>query len=178
VLNITAREDGIDSNGSIGIHGGEVYISAAPRGGDSALDYGVAAEISGGTVAAASAKQMAQNFSVAEVQGSMLISFPHPHPAGEKIELTAPDGTVLLSFAPEMDFDSAVLSCPGLEAGGSYTVSAGDEILELSMDGNLYGGGFGPMGGPGGPEMGMAPPPDMGKPMEPPPGKGGFFGKG
>lgn len=176
VLSITAKEDGIDSNGSLGVSGGEIYISAAPGGGDAALDYGVSAEISGGLVAAASAKQMAQNFSLADAQGSMLCSFAMPHRAGEEVRLSGESGNLLLSFVPELDFDAVLLSCPGLEAGGSYTVSAGDETLELSMDGSLYGGGF----GPGGPEAGMVPPPEMGKPMEPPRGigKGGLFGKG
>lgn len=159
LLSIKAAEDGIDSNGSIGVHGGEVYISAAPRGGDGALDYATAAEIHGGTVAAASARDMAMNFSSADAQGSMLCAFSKPHSAGEEVRLMDESGTVLLSFAPGCDYQAIVLSCAEVMPGSSYTVCAGDETLELTMDGNLHGSGFGPMGG-----AGMPPFPGEGRP--------------
>ena len=186
VMNIKAAEDGIDSNGSIDVSGGELYISAAPNGGDGALDYGSLATISGGTVAAASAREMAANFSEA-AQGSMLCTFMEPHYAGEEVSVSDNSGNVLISFSPALDYQAVVFSCAGITEGGSYIVSAGEESVEISMDGTLYGGGFGmiPMGGPGGhggmrPEgmpgerpEGMAPP-DFGDGMAPPDGPGGM----
>ena len=167
VLDITAGEDGIDSNGSIGVSGGEVYISSSPRGGDGALDYGSQAQISGGTVVAASASQMAANFSAADIQSSMLCAFTRAHSAGDKITLSS-DGVELLSFVPELDYQAVVISSPDVKAGSSYTVSAGDETVEIVMSESLFSNGFGPMGG-----FGMMPP--EGVPGEEFPGKG--FGK-
>lgn len=168
ILSIKAAEDGIDSNGSISLHGGELYISAAPRGGDGALDYSLAAELYGGTVAAASARDMAMNFSAAEAQGSMLCLFSNPHSAGEEVQLMDESGNVLLSFVPEYDYQAVVLSCAGVASGGKYAVCAGDETVEIAMDGNLYGSAFPFMGAPG-----MMPPhgadfPEMPQGMEPP----------
>ena len=179
VMNIKAAEDGIDSNGSIDVSGGELYISAAPNGGDGALDYGSLAAISGGTVAAASARDMAMNFSSADAQGSILCAFSTPHSAGEEVRLMDESGTVLLSFAPGCDYQAIVLSCAEVVPDSSYTDCAGDETLELTMDGNLHGSGFGPMGGSGMipqfgtefPEMGDFP--DMGEFPE----MGGFPGR-
>lgn len=171
VLRIKAAEDGIDSNGSLGVSGGELYISAAPRGGDAALDYGTAAEISAGIVVATSAKEMAVNFSTADVQGSMLAVFSQPHRSGEEIQLMDESGNVLLSYVPQADFDAVVLSCPDIVAGGKYTVSAGSEALEIEMDSNLYGSAIAPKGDrmPPMAPMGKEPPIGIGKP--------GFFGR-
>lgn len=174
-LSILAMEDGIDSNGSINISGGKLYISAAPRGGDSALDYGSSAEITGGTVVAASARDMAMNFSAADAQGSILCTFSQPHKAGEEVRLLDDSGMTLLSFVPGYDYQAVVLSCNAVTADGKYSISAGDETMEIEMNGTLYGIGFGFPGAPG-----MMPPPDMGdfpdfpQGMEPPqfPGDG------
>jgi len=161
VLRIKAMEDGIDSNGSLGVSGGEVYISAAPRGGDGALDYGRAAEIYGGTVVASSGREMAANFTVSEVQGSILCSFEHPHKAGEKIVLSSADGEIA-NFTPELDYQAVVISSPYVLLGGTYTLSAGDESIEITMNESIFSNGFGPMG-QGGPMM----PPHMPHPMPP-----------
>lgn len=158
-VSVRAAEDGIDSNGSLAVHGGELYISAAPRGGDGALDYATAAEIHGGTVAAASAAEMAMNFSYADAQGSILCSFRQPHSAGEELSLRNEAGEVLLSFVPDYDYQAVVLSCAAVTAEGKYSVSAGEETVEIQMDGSLYGSSSG-FGFPGGP--GMMPPADMG----------------
>ena len=152
VLNITAKEDGIDSNGSLGVSGGEVYISAAPNGGDGALDYGTAAEVSGGVVVAASGRDMAANFLSADAQGSMLCVFSQPHSAGENITLSL-DGKELLSFAPMLDYQAVVISSPDVVEGNTYTVSAGDETVEITMSGKISSNGFSPKGG-----FGMSPP--------------------
>lgn len=149
LLSIKAAEDGIDSNGSISLHGGQLYISAAPHGGDGALDYGLAAEIYGGTAAAASARDMAMNFSAADAQGSMLCLFSKPHSAGEEVQLLDESGNVLMSFVPECDYQAVVLSCAGVASGNKYAVCAGDETVEIAMDSNLYGSAFPFMGAPG-----------------------------
>lgn len=161
VLCITAQEDGIDSNGSLGVSGGEVYISAAPFGGDGALDYGRAAEISGGTVVAASGREMAANFTVSEAQGSILCAFEQPHKAGEEIIISSSMGEII-KFTPELDYQAVVISSPDVLPGGIYTVSAGNESTEITMNENLFSNGFGPMG-QGGPMM----PPHMPHPMPP-----------
>lgn len=158
-LEIQAMEDGIDSNGSIKVSGGELLINAAPRGGDSALDCGAKAEILGGSVIAVSAKDMAANFTES-AQGSILCVFESAHRAGEEVFLSDRDGNTVLSYAPELDYQAVVFSSDDIAADGEYIVSAGNESLEIKMSGNVYGQGFGPMGGmPPAGEF-AAPPPD------------------
>lgn len=161
IISVKALEDGIDANGSISFHGGELYISAAPRGGDGALDYGSAAEISGGIVAAACAGDMAVNFSEAAAQVSILCHFSKSHCAGEEIQLFSETAELLLSFKPEYDYQAVVLSCDTVTADGKYTVRAGDETVEIEMDSSLWGSGLGPMG------PGMLPPPGTAFPEMP-----------
>ena len=173
IVSILAAEDGIDSNGSISVSGGQLFISAAPRGGDGALDYGSSADISGGTVIAACSGDMAANFSAASNQGSILYRFEKPHAAGEEISLADSKGKVLLSFSPESDWQAVVLSSSDIIPGGSYTLTAGEESAAIEMDGSIYGNGFGFSFGPGGmmPPPGMPgemPLPDMPEGMEPP----------
>jgi hypothetical protein len=46
----------------------------------------------------------------------------------------------------EKRYNSVVISCPDIVDGGTYTVEMGDNSTEVTMDGLIYGDGFG-MGG-------------------------------
>ena len=69
------------------------------------------------------------------------------------IVLTDADGAVLASFTPEKAYSSVVISAPGMESGGTYSVACGSESRSVTLDGFTYSeGGFGGFGGgmPGG----------------------------
>ena len=68
--------------------GGTVFVSGPTNSGNGALDYGISAEISGGTIIAAGASGMAENFSSATNQGVMLVS------TGTQ---SAGDGSIIIS---------------------------------------------------------------------------------
>lgn len=191
VINIDADGDGVDSNGDLYVSGGELYISGPENDGNSALDYDGSASISGGIVVAAGYSGMAQNFGSDSTQGSILVTFDTAltDTSSMEIILTDESGQTLLSYTPAKSYKCVVLSCPELAAGNTYTVSAGDQSTEVTMDSLIYGetkgmGGTGGMGKPGDdmgapdgtdrPELpeGMEPPEGMEKPdgMEPPDG--------
>ncbi len=145
VLWINADGDGLDSNGTLTVSGGEIYISGSVGGGDGALDYVNAGVITGGTVIAAGSAGMAQNFNSAE-QGSVLLQ-TGSQAAGSSVQIADQYGTVLASYQPEKAYECVVISCPELKVGEAYTVTAGDFSQTVTLDGMIYGEGFGGFGG-------------------------------
>lgn len=166
---INARGDGIDSNNNITVSGGVTLVSGPVNGGNAAFDYDGTAKVTGGVLMATGAMGMAQNFTEAENQGAMLVSFG-PKASGETIALTDADGLVLAAFTPENAYQCAVITAPGLREGQTYqlitgcTVDGADEhgfaqqtactggmlIDQITMTSLLYGGGMGMHGNPGG----------------------------
>ena len=152
---INAEGDGLDSNGSLTMSGGSVFISGPTNGSNGAIDYGIDASISGGTIVAAGAAGMAENFGPNSSQASMLVNFSSSQAAGSTVYLLDKTGGILVSYTPEKSYSSVVISTSGLSVGESYTVVADTEEATVTLDSLIYGsggmmGGFGPMGGPGG----------------------------
>lgn len=147
VININAEGDGIDSNGYIVVSGGETYVTGPSSGGDGALDYGISATISGGTVVAAGQSGMAVNFCDGSAQGSILLNIQSQQRAGTDIVLLDGDGNELLAWTMDKDYNSVVISCPEIVEGGIYTLKMGTEETQITMDGLIYGEGKGSFGG-------------------------------
>ena len=171
-LTVNAEGDGLDSNGLLSVSGGEIYVSGPTRGGNGALDYGTEGVITGGILIAVGSADMAENFGPSSTQGSILLPVGN-QAAGNAVSIADERGTVLASFRPEKSYQSVVISCPGLEAGESYTVTAGSFTQTLTLDALIYGGGMG-MGGHG---MGGFPGGHGGGPGGGPGGQGGGPGR-
>ncbi len=149
-VRINAEGDAIDANGSFTVSGGTVLISGPTARGNGALDYDAGGIISGGMVIAVDSSGMGLNFRTAENQGSILYTFQSVQSAGTGITLTDDSGTVIASFTPEKSFQTVVISTPEIQQGQTYTLSAGTESVEITMDTLLYGGNMGGFGGRGG----------------------------
>ena len=151
VTSIDAKGDGVDTNGTLHVSGGELYVSGPENDGNSALDYDGSASISGGIVAAAGYSGMAQNFGSNSTQGSIMVIFDTALTEASEMEITLTDesGKTLLTYTPAKSYNCVVLSCPELAVGNTYTVSAGEQSVEVTMDSLIYGETKG-MGGPGG----------------------------
>ncbi len=148
---IAAKGDGIDSNGSLTVNGGTVYVDGPTSGANGALDYGSTGTITGGTVVAVGSVGMAVNFSSAENQCSWMISAGYSLAAGSTITVTDSDGREILSYTPQKDYRSVVVSCPELRQGGTYTISVdGTELATAVMTDLITGSGTGFGGGSGG----------------------------
>lgn len=169
---INASGDGIDSNNSILVSGGVTLVSGPVSSGNAAFDYDGSARVTGGVLIATGASGMAQNFSEAENQGAMLVSFRQR--VNGSVALLDASGRAIVSFTPETAYQSAVITAPEVLQGQTYTIVTGgtaegaDEhgfaqnttIAGGSTDGTitmeslLYGGSGGmrnrPGGGPGG----------------------------
>ncbi len=149
IININAEGDGIDSNGYFTVSGGEIYVAGSSNGGNGALDYGIDAFISGGIIVAAGQNTMAQNFGNDSTQGSILVNTQKQNAAGSDITLLDNDGNTLVAWTMEKSYNSVVVSCPEIADGKSYTLITGETSTDITMDGLIYGDGFG-FGGRGG----------------------------
>lgn len=173
-VHINANSDGIDSNGSILVSGGETYVSGSVSDGDGALDYETTATITGGTFVAAGMSGMAENFGSDSTQGTMLVNV-NTRQENKEITVKDSDGKTIISWTPDKSYNSVVISTPDIVKSNTYTVALGSETVGVTMDSNVYGEGMGvapggaPSGNPGEAD-GMTPP--DGNNMTPPDGNG------
>ena len=169
---VKASGDGVDSNNSITVSGGVTLVSGPVSSGNAAFDYDGTAEVTGGVLIATGAGGMAQNFSDAQGQGAMLVTFSRSQ--NSSLALLDASGKALVSFTPANPYQSVVITSPDIAQGQTYTllsggeaegadvngfaqnaaISGGTSIASVTMESLLYGsGGMGnrPGGGrPGG----------------------------
>lgn len=145
MLTVDAEGDGLDSNGSITMTGGTVFVSGPTSNGNGALDYDGNFEQSGGTLIAAGSSGMAQAPSDESSQFSISMTFPQTQQAGTIVHLEDSEGKTILTFAPSKAYQSVVIGSPDLKEKGSYTLysggsSTGSETDGLYTDGEYEGG--------------------------------------
>lgn len=167
---VNAQGDGIDSNNSICVSGGVTLVSGPVSSGNAAFDYDGSATVSGGVLVAAGPSGMAQNFSEAQNQGAMLLTFRSRQ--NGSVALVDAQGQVIVAFTPTNAYQSAMITAPAIQQGETYTIVTGGTAEgadahgfaqqtaltggtaegSITLDSLLYGGGNGygnPGGGPG-----------------------------
>lgn len=155
-LNVDARGDGVDSNSAIYISGGETYVMGPSNSGNGTLDYNSTAEITGGIFVGAGASGMAQNFSNSSTQGVMLVNISMSNSTGDII-LKDSNGNEILSYTPSRSYNSVLVSCPEIESGKTYTLTANGTDTTVEMTSRVYGSSNGMgMGGMGGMHGGIS----------------------
>lgn len=138
-INVNAKGDGVDSNGNLYVTGGETYISGPTDNGNGALDYNGTAEITGGTFIAVGSSGMAQNFGDSSTQGAILVNTPSI--TSGTISLKDSNGKEIVTFTPEKEYSSVVLSTPDIKKGESYTINLGSDVQTIEMTSFIYGAG-------------------------------------
>lgn len=131
-ININADGDGIDSNGYLGIAGGNVYVLGPSNNGNGALDYGIYAAITGCEMVAVGGSGMAQRFGGESTQCSALVNFDEWIDAGETITLTDSNGNKLLTYKAAKKFGSVLISTSDMKQGETYTLTAGDQTAQAT----------------------------------------------
>lgn len=164
-ITVDAKGDGLDSNGSLCVSGGETFVTGPSDNGNGALDYNGDAQITGGTIVAVGMSGMTQNFGSSSTQGSIL-SNTATNTSGEVV-LKDSNGKVLVSFTPTREYNSVVVSTPDVKKGSTYTLTTGDSSTTIEMSDIIYGestqGRAANGGGQGGPNgRGQAPNGNMG----------------
>ena len=184
-IDITESYEGIEGL-SIDITGGETYVSGPTNDGNSALDYNGTGTVTGGIFIAAGSSGMAENFGDSSTQGVMMVTVDS-QAAGSAVSLSDSSGNELVSWTPEKEYTSVIISCPEITTGQEYTLTTGSDTTQITMDSIVYGSGSGMGGNPGnggaqdnggGPgnngDMGQKP--DDGNGMGNAPGDGGNMG--
>ena len=135
---VNADGDGIDSNGSIYITGGNVYVDGPANSGNSAIDIGTEnngiCQITGGTVVGIGYSGMAEAMDSSSTQYSLLYAFDSEVSEGTEIVITDEDGKEVASVTTVKSCDSIIYSSKELTQGATYTITAGDQSGELTLD--------------------------------------------
>lgn len=129
--------DGLDSNGSLYIDGGDVTVYGPTDDGNGALDFGdggdAVAEITGGTVQASGSSGMAVTFADTSTQYSVMYVFEESQAAGTTVTLSDSKGNAIAEMTPEKAFQSVIFSNADLKEG-TYTITAGDTEDTITVD--------------------------------------------
>ena len=126
IVHVNAGGDGIDSNGTITINGGEIYVDGPTSGGDGALDYADTCEINGGILVAAGSIGMAIAPTSGSTQYSVNAAFSKTYNGKTKVTVKDSSGNEVLTYTPAKNFQSFVFSTDKLKSGETYTIYAGD----------------------------------------------------
>ena len=156
---INAGGDGIDSNGSIYIADGNVYVDGPENGGNSAIDIGTEnngiCQITGGTVVGIGYSSMAEAMDSSSTQYSLMYVFDNTVSAGTEIVISDEDGKEIATVTTVKSCDSIIYSSKELSKGAVYTITAEDQSGELTLEDSYTtnatsSGRFGGHGGPRG----------------------------
>lgn len=122
-LTICAGGDGLDSNGTLTMSGGYVYVVNPSAGDTSVLDSAQKPVITGGTYIGLGASQMmAESFSTDSPQGVIACTVGS-QPAGAQIRITDEAGNEILAIEAEYDFVLMIVSTPDIQKNTVYQIT-------------------------------------------------------
>ena len=147
-VTVNAGGDGIDSNGSVEISGGNTIVYGPTDGGNGALDSNGEFLVSGGTLIAIGSSGMAESPSTNSSQGWLQASASGN--ANSTVTIKDSSGKVLANIKAAKTFQNVVFSSADVSNSQSYTVSVDSNSTSVTA-GQSTGGQGGPGGGaPGG----------------------------
>lgn len=126
---IGSEGDGIDSNGSMLISGGELYIAGSSNSSDAALDSDGGIVIDGGYVFAVGALGMVETPSTSSAQYCVSFAKSQSIDANTTLYLCDSYGNVIMYFKTPRSCQSVIISCPELQKGETYMIYGGDSLL-------------------------------------------------
>ncbi len=128
-LYINSSGDGMDANGTLEISGGHTTLVGPTQGDTTVLDYDKTGVITGGTFIGSGSTMMAQSFSDSK-QGVIATKVGN-QTAGTLIVLKDSKGNTIISHKPELDFAMVIISTPELVKGEKYYLIIGTETSEF-----------------------------------------------
>lgn len=152
VIRIDASGDGVDSNSSIYMTGGELYVDGPTASGNGAIDAN-RFEVSGGTVVAVGNSGMAMGVASGSDQCAIMVNLSESIQAGSTLSLKDTDGNVLFEYTAKKTFSNVVYSSEKLKESETYTLYVnGEEKQSVEMTAKQVtigtaGRGFGGKGG-------------------------------
>ena len=160
-VTVDASGDGLDSNGSILISGGNVVVHGPTSGGDAGLDADRGIVVNGGTLFASSTLGMVETPATNSTQCVVSYAQKTAITVGSTIALKDKKGNVLIEMTVKKDkCQSIILSHPSLTMNSKYVIWIGGKKVEtftissiITSIGASTQGSFGPPapGNPAGP---------------------------
>lgn len=159
---INSSGDGVDSNGSITITGGTIFIDGPTASNNGALDSENGIFISGGTLVACGSLGMVETPTSNSTQCSVSYGCNSSITAKSVITVKDSSGNEIVEFTTAKACQSIVFSSPDITKGNSYSLYIGSSLIStfdvssiLTYIGTTSGGGS--MGGGGTPGFGGRP---------------------
>ncbi len=137
---LDTKGDSIDSNGSIAISGGTIYITGPENSQDSCIDSDGEAVITGGTLIACGSSSMFRGFGTASTQGWALFYLTESKSGGVTVKS---ESASLLTYEPTRAYSAVLVSHAGLQDGSTYTITTGEETQSFTMEGTSHTSGTG-----------------------------------
>lgn len=134
-LTVDAGGDGLDSNGTLEISGGNTTVSGPENDGNGTIDSNGETLITGGTLMGAGSSGMAVSFADTSSQASVLYGFETTYQAGSEIKVSDANGKVLLSWTAAKNFTSVQFSSADLAEGETYTITVNDDTFDVTLEG-------------------------------------------
>lgn len=150
-IRINAEGDGIDSNASIYISGGDIFVQGSSGGGDGAID-GNKLIVNGGRLFAIGESRMAMGVSEESEQCAFLANLTGNISAGSVITIKDQNGEIVAEYTADKQVNSVLYSDEQIAEGETYTIFVdGEEIQNVEMTSKQVSSGeIGKMGGMGG----------------------------
>lgn len=161
-IDIDADGDGIDSNGTFKMTGGDVTVYGPTDNANGSLDADTGILVTGGNLCAVGSAGMVENPSKNSTQYYVSLTLSSYAYANTKVTVTDEDGNELFTTTPTKRFQSVIISLECFEKGKTYIITVGDDSYEATLDSigtaigtNMNGHGNqgfmpgGPGGGPG-----------------------------
>ena len=146
-LEVWASGDGLDSNGSALITGGDITVHGPTTDGNGALDVNGTFEVTGGTLMATGSAGMMVAPSTDSAQGWIATALDATATAGSDVVITDDSGAEVATYVVQKDFASVVFSAADVEQGATYTVTVNGTATTVVAGEAPAGGRGGPMGG-------------------------------
>lgn len=150
-IRINAEGDGIDSNASIYINGGDIFVQGSSGGGDGAIDANKLI-VNGGSLFAIGEGRMAMGVSEESEQCAFLANLSENITSGSVITIKDKNGEVMAEYTADKQVNSVLYSDEQLTEGETYTIFVdGEEKQNVEMTSKQVSSGeTGKTGGMGG----------------------------
>lgn len=143
-LTVDSSGDALDSNGGIYISGGETYVSGPTNDGNTAMDFGSEAVITGGTLIAAGSSGMVEAISEKSTQAVMTVNASSN---SGTIKVTDSTGAVVAEYTPTKSYACATITSPNLKVGETYKVYCGNTSEDITLSSTVTSNVTATMGG-------------------------------
>ncbi len=122
-LEVWSSGDGLDSNGTATITGGDITVHGPTTEGNGALDVNGTFEVTGGTLLAVGSAGMMVTPSADSGQGWVATALDTPGASGDEVVITDQEGEVVATYTLPKGFASVVFSSADIEPSGRYTIA-------------------------------------------------------